>query len=348
MSGNKSLAHLDFTNAVLAGTNLADTNLEWATLNCAELDKANLTNANLQHAALRQAQLLNADLTSADLRGANLTSAYLSDTIVTKAKVTGTELWRATYVPIGTPSEDHVAGIRGVDTLVVPQGRQDSLVRLRELFRKSGLRNLEREATFSIESNMARHDRRPGSALEDRRPGSALEDRRPVSALEKVNGYLRWFLFEFTTRWGRYPGRALGHILILGSLSALCYGVRIAISGHSRSTRRYGVFKVWPSERLDPCSPSKVGADAKAEIVSARMPGELGKAVAWGLYLSLLSAFHIGWRDLNIGTWISRVQHKEFVLRSRGWIRTLSGIQSFISVYLLAIWALTYFGRPFQ
>lgn len=31
-----------------------------------------------------------------------------------------------------------------------------------------------------------------------------------------------------------------------------------------------------------------------------------------------------------------------------GWARTVSGIQSLLSVYLLAIWALTYFGRPFE
>jgi hypothetical protein len=26
-----------------------------------------------------------------------------------------------------------------------------------------------------------------------------------------------------------------------------------------------------------------------------------------GVYTSILSAFHIGWRDLNVGTWITRM-----------------------------------------
>jgi hypothetical protein len=30
------------------------------------------------------------------------------------------------------------------------------------------------------------------------------------------------------------------------------------------------------------------------------------------------------------------------------WVRTVSGIQSLLSMYLLAMWALTYFGRLFQ
>jgi hypothetical protein len=66
------------------------------------------------------------------------------------------------------------------------------------------------------------------------------------------------------------------------------------------------------------------------------------------LYFSLLSAFHLGWREFNVGTWIARVQSREYTLRATGWVRTVSGIQSLLSVYLLAVWVLTYFGRPFE
>jgi hypothetical protein len=71
---------------------------------------------------------------------------------------------------------------------------------------------------------------------------------------------------------------------------------------------------------------------------------------AWGLafYFSLLSAFHIGWRELNVGSWIARLQRKEYNLRATGWVRTVSGFQSLLSVYMLALWALSYFGRPFE
>ena len=32
------------------------------------------------------------------------------------------------------------------------------------------------------------------------------------------------------------------------------------------------------------------------------------KSLALGLRFSLLSAFNIGWRDLNVGNWIQRLQ----------------------------------------
>jgi hypothetical protein len=56
----------------------------------------------------------------------------------------------------------------------------------------------------------------------------------------------------------------------------------------------------------------------------------------------VLSAFHLGFRELNVGSWIARVQTQEYTLRA------VAGLQSLLIIYLIALWALTYFGRPFQ
>ena len=45
---------------------------------------------------------------------------------------------------------------------------------------------------------------------------------------------------------------------------------------------------------------------------------------------------------------IARIQPREYTLRATGWVRTVSGVQSLISVYLVALWVLSYFGRPFE
>ena len=89
----------------------------------------------------------------------------------------------------------------------------------------------------------------------------------------------------------------------------------------------------------------KLGSSAKVERLQGK---NWWRSFGYAAYFSLLSAFHIGWRDLNVGTWISRMQPREYALRATGWVRFVSGLQSLMSVYLLAIWALTYFGRPFQ
>jgi hypothetical protein len=80
----------------------------------------------------------------------------------------------------------------------------------------------------------------------------------------------------------------------------------------------------------------------------SRLQGGTLAAILRAAYFSLLSAFHIGWRELNVGAWIARTQPREYALRASGWVRVVSGVQSLLSVYLLAIWVLTYFGRTFQ
>ncbi len=63
---------------------------------------------------------------------------------------------------------------------------------------------------------------------------------------------------------------------------------------------------------------------------------------------SLLSAFNVGFREFNIGHGLRLLMKREYDIRALGWARTLAGIQSLISVYLVALWLLTYFGRPFE
>jgi hypothetical protein len=39
---------------------------------------------------------------------------------------------------------------------------------------------------------------------------------------------------------------------------------------------------------------------------------------------------------------------REYSLEAVGWVRVVAGPQALLSVYLLAMWALTQFGRPFE
>jgi hypothetical protein len=72
------------------------------------------------------------------------------------------------------------------------------------------------------------------------------------------------------------------------------------------------------------------------------------RVLPYALYFSLLSAFHLGWREFNVGIWLQQLQPRRFGFEATGWVRTVSGFQSLLSVYLLALWVLTYFGRPFD
>jgi len=106
-----------------------------------------------------------------------------------------------------------------------------------------------------------------------------------------------------------------------------------------RENKRAGIWRVRPKDRL-----IKEENERDRELVSYN---SLPSAILIALYFSLLSAFHFGWRDLNVANWIVRIQRREYLLRATEWVRSLAGIQSLVGLYLVALFLLSYFGTPF-
>src|SRR5690349_15861697 len=98
-----------------------------------------------------------ANLCNADLGGAKLNDANLRGAELNKAHLARANLANTTYAPASPPPDAYVAGIQGLRTIIFPNGEETGLVQLRELLQKAGLRNLEREATFSIERGKTWH-----------------------------------------------------------------------------------------------------------------------------------------------------------------------------------------------
>jgi hypothetical protein len=141
--------------------------------------------------------------------------------------------------------------------------------------------------------------------------------------------------FEWTCKWGLSPGRPLLILLLLIGLFSMVY--MFSIVGFNKVD---GIWRVWIPERVR----QDLGKPNPERLILHQTP----KVIKYSLYFSLLSSFNIGWRDLNVGHWIARMQPREFSLRASGWVRTVSGLQSLISVYLLALAVLSYFSRPFD
>lgn len=335
---------VDLTGALLNGANFQDVDLSEATLIHADLTKANFRKAKLTGAVLTdvvaaETVFTEADLRKAILKGADFTAAYLDtdlDGVVFEVK--------PGHLP-NVPSLALANNLFKLKYAVSPH----SLVELREAFRKAGMRREEREITYAI-----RH-----------------EERLRSNAFESV---FNWFLFELPTAYGMDPGRALMFLAALVGLFAIPYTILLRPS-NSRDGPRPLSSVVIEGERARLCWPVPAGIWAvrlgdgihkwgddqpvllTTEFVFPRarpIDAPNGRAVHWvlaciaGLYFSALSSFQMGWRELNVGTWMTRLQPREYTIRATGWVRTVSGIQSLMSVYLLALWALTYFGRPFE
>jgi hypothetical protein len=106
-----------------------------------------------------------------------------------------------------------------------------------------------------------------------------------------------------------------------------------------------GIWAVWDEHRIK----QDEGCKEPQQLTDGFPTGSSELSfVLLALYFSLLSATRIGWRDFNVGNWITRIQPHQYSLQATGWVRVVSGVQSLISVYLVALAILTYFGTPFE
>ena len=324
---NLSWAQLYKSNlmkAVLSGANLSgaflsEANLSGAFLIGANLSGAALTGAKLNGAAMYRARLNGAALNKADLTGAvlseaDLSSSDLSGVNLSGALLIGAKLSGAIFEPSDLPGVDRIAYAENLPLMSYKNSPQ-ALVRLRKEFKESGYQHQERAVTYAIKH---------AETL-------ALLGQDSVEAF--IEGVFNFIFFDLTTRWGMAPGRSLMIALILIPVFAIPYVIALQRPGKD------GIWRVPSGHR----EKSDLGTEGPVRL-HIGWPESLGI----GMYFSLLSAFNIGWYEINVGNWIQRLQSDEYTLRAIGWVRTVSGVQSLISIYLVAIWGLTYFGRPFD
>lgn len=315
------LSGADLTGAMLYKSDLRNVNLEQAQLNDARLYKSDLTGADLPKASLNNAVLDCANLTRADLDGVKLEHAKLIRTLVEGVSLAGANLTDALYEATGVPLIRAIYDIKGLPTLHFKDTKV-GLELLRNAFKNSDLRDQEREVTYAI-----RHTDRLNSSWWDQA--------------------LLYVLFEGPAEWGNAPWRPL--MLFVAGIG-LFFGVYLLLIW----------FRLGEIRRVSAGQTSEVVAGGATSVpheittgstkVGMNVWTETGQCSRWWyvFYFSVLSAFHIGFREIEIGRWLSRMQPREYHLRPSRWIRLASGTQSLLSVGLLALWLLAYFGRPFE
>ena len=311
--------HLDgetLTKADFSGADLLDANLSGSDLSGVHLDGTGLEHADLTNAHLIGAYLNGADLTNAHLNGADLRSAE-----VTKAHLGHADLTGAIYAPVSEPPDPYVAGIKGLATLNAASGEQIGLIQPRKLLQDAGLGENVSEVTCSIQRAITADDQ--------------------SSSQLWILGVLRTVGFDWTTAYGLYPQRALRGMLLLGAVLTPVYMFAML-----RPTAASGVIQIFPKDRLegtagDPADEEK----RKKQLVHAK---GWRAALQTAAYFSLISAINIGFEQFTPGDWIRRLQTRDYSLEAVGWVRVVAGAQALLSVYLLAMWVLTQFGRPFE
>lgn len=325
-----SLVGAEMENLDGTGADFEEANASASSLQGAHLYTARFVKAYLLRCDLSGADLSDADLSGADLKDARLThGTVLIGTTLSGASLEGADLYHAVFEPRVNPDVRSIAGAQSIEYLTY-RSNSDALTQLRKSFRDGGFERQDRQVTYALR-------RRQAELL----AGSCAAAR--VDCL--------WFafnrvFFDLTCQYGMSPGRPLALLLALWLVCSASYWIlaRDGIVG--------GLYLVsehqWRGKSVKhvvTLHPEPVRRKDKRWRGLARREWKFAQTAA---YFSLLTACDIGFREINLGRWLRLLPRREYELKPFGWLRTIAGVQSLISVYCVALWILTYFGRPFD
>jgi uncharacterized protein YjbI with pentapeptide repeats len=336
----------------LRGALLSFTRLEGAWLTNAKLSSsffhANLTGADLLSADLSGALIMDSNLTGAHLNVANLSGAVLLDTELTGADFVSADLngtdWEPKSNPMISAAMSGVALAQHLELLTYRQN-PNPLVQLRRGFEEAGFRSQERKITYVLRHRQSQD--KLGEALGYTFSHPALRRLIPKNWHQFAEAYsnyhrgpegsrysnlaLSWLdyvfdkvMFDFTCRYGVEPNRCLK----LGAWLWLCLvGVYLLLMHLRGRSGIYCVKNQEPAQR----APRKVRIHFRRISVrgrwkpvrySFRLLRLEWRLLRAAIFFSLMSAFNIGFRDINFGRWLRLLTKREYDLKPVSWART--------------------------
>ena len=347
-SVGKSGAQADLRGADLSGAFLDQANLSGADLRGANLSGADLSGANLIGADLRGADLSGANLSDANLSDANLSGASLYEADLSGARLYGADLARAVFQPNNLPTLEWIAQARGLE-LMTYYDNPGPLTQLRKQFQDEGYREQERAITCALNRHGATASELRASVEEKWKSfrGRDFIPKYIMPFRSFVEGTFKWVAFDLTCEYGLSYGRPLR---IVGLLWLLFSGVYAEFVSRSAKSGIYFVGTRW-SRGITNIQGIQIRPRTLPAAKWWKLPflwlRREWRVLRAAMFFSLMSAFNIGFRDINFGRWLRLLTKREYDLKAVGWARTVSGFQSLLSVYLIALWVLSYFGRPF-
>ena len=264
----------------------------------ANLNRAILSGANLNRANLSYAELFYTDLNGADLGD----SAYVD---------------RALFEPKSLPALRGIAAARGLELLTYREN-PDSLAQLRKQFQEGGFRDQEREITYALK----REEAEAACAICTWWEGPIV-----LTSANCDSFVFNKVFFDWTCQYGMSPGRPLILGLLLWFVCSLLYFGFIHTVGES------GLYRVYGKSVPDvPSAPHRVERISRRRPRHPRGPWWLIQffwreclLLRTSMFFSLMSAFNIGFRDINFGRWLRLLTRQEFDIKAewagRGWSR---------------------------
>ncbi|MDM8566332.1 pentapeptide repeat-containing protein [Candidatus Halobeggiatoa sp. HSG11] len=325
----------ELKKANLNSANLKTANLKKSNFEGANFKRANLEEANLEEAILINTNLLGANLTNTNLSYANLTKANLKNAILKNSYFLGVNLDKADFFPKSNSYPDPISFSTTKNLLhsnyYNPEYGAPVIQKLLADYKKLGIRHMERLLTYMMKKEQRK------------------ADMTKEWGWDKIGAIANLVLFEFPSKYGYKPQFALTILIFSIFIFSFFYWVGLKLGMQ--------VKVAW--------EPILLTTKRKNLTTTIKLPyfyytiqlknpkqswwySEL-KLIRLALHISLNSAFKIGWKGLDFGTWMKKLQKREYHLETpNAWIKSICTVQSLLGIYLVALWFATQFGRPFD
>lgn len=271
--------------------------------------------ADLSNAKLQGTDLQGADLSFANLQGARLFGADLQGAKLQEADLQGADMTNVR----GLPDITRLAFARGLSTISFRPNNIPTFVAWKKALQEAGYTRASKDLVAAIRRN------------------------DEPELWETI-------LFDWTCEFGANPLRPLTVLLWLWVAGTTAYAVGLARRSGS------GLYLLATGEKIPAGNRRNRVRRMRWEMprhgtgwkFPFRFARYARRALGTAALFSMMSAFNIGFREVNLGRWIRLMQPREFDIKARGWLRVVSGLQSLTSVYLLALAILSHFGTPFD
>jgi hypothetical protein len=307
------------------------------------------------------------DFTDADFRGASLVSATftnalfvrtkLIDTDMTDAVLYGTDLSGAIFEPSDLPTPKSFALAKNIEH-VTYFNNPAPLNLMKKKLEEAGFGDEARKVTFALnETEDARliHSCMPPDDREIALIVRGVASPRTANRQDCIRYFGRKLLFEIPNLYGMNRARPflwLGVVWATSCLIFWCFlqrdgksGISIQLSRESSDgearTRSWRLLK---RHRPTPRRRSGPGVNWGRLWFAVNDQIRLLSAAS---FFSLTSITTLSFREWDLTRFLSLVLTRNYKLIGRGWVKRLAGAEALISLYLLAILVLSFFGLPF-
>jgi hypothetical protein len=301
----------------------------------AQFDDVDLTNIGFLQTCLDGANFKGGDLTNALISDVSLRYGTFSGVTITGAHFDNADVAGLKWDAQGIPDMRTISECRNLEFLKYDRF-ETPLLQLRKALADAGLRSGERKMNYALQRSRLDHLWDEGS------------DGKGWSIWDRCEVVFQKIFFEWPSRYGLDAGKPLRLLVVL---MFGCWPLYLAALVRRGTWPRAGIWAIRsPDAVFKPYKtrPVRVHLNLRRIRGARRRFRVLCRALVLTFFFSLQSSFTLGYKDVNVGAWIARIQAREYQLRATGWVRSVAGVQSIISVYLLALWLLTYFGRPFE